>query len=57
VLTVSVRLNPAQRENNRSSFSAFGGSRFNAKTDELPQAESTKLMGWIWPAGPLHDMT
>jgi len=52
--TVGVRLNPARRQNNRSSFGTFGRSTragFNFKTDELPQAGSTEPVGRIWPAG------
>jgi len=47
VLTISVRLNPARRENNYSPFGAFGESTwvgFNMKTDELLQAGSTELV-------------
>jgi len=55
-LTISVRLNHAQHENNRSPFSVFDRSTwagFNVKTDEPPQAGSTELASWIWPAGQI----
>jgi len=46
--TISVQLNAAQHENNRSSFDAFGGSTwagFNVKADEPLHAGSMDLVG------------
>ena len=53
--TISVRLNPTWRENNRSSFSAFGGrtwARFIVETGEPPRAGSTEPTGRIWARVP-----
>jgi len=53
---LSVRLNRIQRENNSSSFGAFGGSTrvgFNVKTDEPTRARSTKLAGRTLPTPDL----
>jgi len=45
---------PHSCENNRSSFSVFGGSTratFNVKTEQLPRERSMELEGRIWSAG------
>ena len=54
MLTISVRVNHTQLQNNCSPFGAFGKSTqagFNVKTIELPRAGLTELAGRIWAAG------